>query len=810
MRDLFRFISLGDLPKPLECNVDDIAEVLAIADVQGILHRYFHSGGEVEKLTTPPKGKGSDPIVHFYETFLKHYDPKERERRGVYYTPEPVVSYIVRSLHAILKEKFGKADGLASEGVTLLDPAAGTMTFVAKAAQVAVEEFVGKYGEGSRESFIRDQILKNFYAFELMMAPYAVGHLKMAFFLEELGYRLKPEERVKFYLTNTLETEELAEAKLPGLSSLAEESHKAGKVKKDTPILVILGNPPYSGISSNTGEWITALIEDYKYVDGKHFGEKKHWLQDDYVKFLRFAEWKIAQSGEGVVGMITNHSYLDNPTFRGMRWHLMQTFNEIYVLNLHGNSLKKERCPDGSKDENVFDIQQGVVISFFVKRGNTEEVDAVVRHAELYGTREAKYTLLNTHDQGRTDWAKLNPKSPYYFFVPRDEEHAEQYRKFIPVPEIFPVKVTGIVTARDKLTIDFDEGSLLAKIRILQDRSLTDGYIREYLAGLLGRSLSKVENYAWRISAARASLQKVSNLKEHVVPLLYRPFDNRKIFYHDSVVWRRRVEVMRHMLVGDNVALLASRQVASSFRHAFVSTLVTNFNNIDTAGRFGSGYHFPLYLYPTADRADLFAHHEPEERRPNLNPELVAALVSVYDQEPSPEKIFHYVYAVLYAPSYRKKYAELLRTDFPRIPFTKNAELFQELVALGERLVDLHLLRSSELDRPIARFQGEGDNRVQTGKKGLRYEPEAQRVYINEEQHFEGVPPAVWEYHIGGYQVCHKWLKDRKDRTLSLEDIKTYCHIVTALEKTITIQAEIDKLYPQVENTLLPIQLETR
>jgi len=356
LRELFRFISLGDLPTALECNVDDIAEVLALADVHGILHRYFH------------EGKGADPIVHFYETFLKFYDPKERERRGVYYTPEPVVSYIVRSLHAILKEKFGKADGLASEGVTLLDPAAGTMTFVAKAAQVAVDEFVSKYGEGSRESFIRDHILRNFYAFELMMAPYAVGHLKMAFFLEELGYALKPEERCKFYLTNTLEMEELAEAKLPGLSSLAEESHKAGKVKKETPILVILGNPPYSGHSANKGPWIRSLIDDYKKVDDKPLGERNpKWLQDDYVKFLRFAEWKIAQAGEGVVGMITNHSYLDNPTFRGMRQHLMDTFDEIYVLDLHGNSLKKERCPDGSKDENVFDIRQGVAIALFLK-----------------------------------------------------------------------------------------------------------------------------------------------------------------------------------------------------------------------------------------------------------------------------------------------------------------------------------------------------------------------------------------------------------------------------------------------------------
>ncbi|TRZ67601.1 MAG: DNA methyltransferase, partial [Methanothrix sp.] len=583
---------------------------------------------------------------------------------------------------------------------------------------------------------------------------------------------------------------------------------------KETPILVILGNPPYSGISSNTGEWITALIEDYKYVDGKHFGEKKHWLQDDYVKFLRFAEWKIAQSGEGVIGMITNHGYLDNPTFRGMRWHLMQTFDEIYVLNLHGNSLKKERCPDGSKDENVFDIRQGVAIAFFIKcsvaarlrrsvKSAKEDNEHHVFHTELYGTREAKYASLDTHDQGHTDWVKLDPNSPFYFFVPRDEEHAEQYRKFIPVPGILPVKVTGIVTARDKLTIDFEEGSLLAKIRILQDRTLADDYIQEYLAGLLGRAQSKVENYAWRISAARTSLHEISNLKEHVVPILYRPFDNRKIFYHDSVVWRTRVKVMRHMLAGKNVALITPKQHKDEFG-AFTTHSIGAHKSVDA---YDINYYFPLYLYPTADRADLFSHHEPEERRPNLNPELVAALVSVYDQEPSPEKIFHYVYAVLYAPSYREKYAEFLRTDFPRIPFTNDHELFDELAALGKRLVDLHLLCSDELDPPIAKFEGDGDGIVQTGKNGLRYEPKTQRVLINETQCFEGIPPQVWEYQIGGYQVCHKWLKDRKDRHLSLDEIKTYCQIVTALAKTIEIQTAIDDLYPMVEETLLVVSL---
>ncbi|MCJ7519704.1 MAG: N-6 DNA methylase, partial [Anaerolineaceae bacterium] len=403
LRDLFRFISFGDLPEQLAWCVDDIAEVLAVADAHGILDAYYN------------QGKGSDPIVHFYETFLAQYDLAERERRGVYYTPEPVVSYIVRSLHDLLKTHFGVADGLASEGVTLLDPAAGTMTFIAKAAQLAVDEFVAKYGSGGREEFIRRHILKDFYAFELMMAPYAVGHLKMGFFLEELGHRLADDERMPFYLTNTLDNEELEQSKLPGLTALAEESRLAGVVKKQTPILVILGNPPYSGQSSNTGDWIRGLIEDYKRIDGKPLGEKNpKWLQDDYVKFLRFAQWKIEQAGRGVMGMITNHGYLDNPTFRGMRQSLLHAFDEIYILNLHGNALKKETCPDGSPDNNVFDIRQGVAIAFFIKHGGERNTDAVVRHADLWGLRDDKYGWLNNHDLKRTDWQELTPSKPFY------------------------------------------------------------------------------------------------------------------------------------------------------------------------------------------------------------------------------------------------------------------------------------------------------------------------------------------------------------------------------------------------------------
>ena len=356
LRDIFRFISLEELPRQMEWIIDDISEVLAVTDVKNILHQYFH------------KGKGEDPVIHFYETFLAEYDPKTRERRGVYYTPEPVVSYIVRSLHTILKESFNRNDGFANESVTVLDPAAGTLTFLAEASKLALEEFTSKYGEGGKERLIKEHILNNFYAFELMMAPYAIGHLKMSFLLEELGYRLKDDDRFKLYLTNTLEMEELAQTKLPGMASLSEESHLAGKVKKEQPILVILGNPPYSGHSSNIGDWISREIKVYYQVDGKPLGEKNpKWLQDDYVKFIRFAQWKIDKAGEGVLGFITNHSYLDNPTFRGMRQSLMNSFDEIYILDLHGNSLKKKNALTAQKTKMSLIFNKGWLSPFLLK-----------------------------------------------------------------------------------------------------------------------------------------------------------------------------------------------------------------------------------------------------------------------------------------------------------------------------------------------------------------------------------------------------------------------------------------------------------
>ena len=771
LRDVFQFVSLGSLPQQMEWIIDDISEILSVADINKILRQYFH------------EGKGKDPIIHFYETFLSEYDPKTREMRGVYYTPEPVVSYIVRSLHGILKEQFNKPDGFADKNVTVLDPAAGTLTFLAETAKLAVEEFVSKYGEGGRKNFIKDHILKNFYAFELMMAPYAIGHLKMSFLLEELGYRLQKDDRVKLYLTNTLEMEELPETKLPGMASLSEESHLAGKVKKEQPILVILGNPPYSGHSSNIGEWISSEIKAYYQVDGKPLNEKNpKWLQDDYVKFIRFAQWKIDQTGEGVLGFITNHSYLDNPTFRGMRQSLMTTFDEIHILDLHGNSLRKEKCPDGSKDVNVFDIQQGVAIALFIKKKGKKKS---VFHSELWGERESKYSWLQENDINTTQWKSITPKSEYYLFIPRDEKLSAIYETYMKITDILPVNNVGVATHRDHFLVAFNQNGIEQSMRT---------FISNLPDELVSESLNLKDTRDWKLTKARETI-KQATWKEYVKSYAYRPFDFRTICYHKALIDRGcdRWDLMQNMFV-TNLGLCIGRQWSSvgstSYDVVFISENVTDLNLF----RRGGTVLFPLYLYSSKEKKGLF-HAEGETREPNIKPEIFKSLSKAYNKEVSSEEIFYYIYAVLYSETYRTKYAEFLKIDFPRMPFTKDYNLFKKMSDYGKMLADLHLLKSTELDSPIARFQGKGDYRV----KKLKYDDKTGVLYINKEQYFEGISQDVWSYQIGGYQVCDKWLKDRKDRVLSLDEIQTYCRIVTAIQKTIEIQKELDAIYDRIE-----------
>ncbi len=782
LRDVFRFISLEEPPKSLQIIVDDIAEILNVAEANKILHEYQRTG------------KGRDPIIHFYETFLATYDPAIRERRGVYYTPEAVVGYIVRSIHSILKSHFDLADGLASEDVKLLDPAGGTLTFPAEAIRLAANEFKEKYGAGGLHRWIKKHILANFHAFELMMAPYAIGHLKIGFIFDELGYKMADDERFKLYLTNTLEMEEIEQIAIPGLSSLSEESHLAGKMKKEQPVLVILGNPPYSGISANINEWTERLLkqdidgaQSYYKVDGQPLGEKKLWLQDDYVKFLRFAQWKIQTSGHGILGMITNHSYLDNPTFRGMRQSLMKTFDEIYILDLHGNSLKKETAPEGGKDENVFDIRQGVAIALFVK--NKKPKEPKVYHLDKYGLREEKYDWLDQNDFVTKNYQDINPASPWYFFIPRNTSHIQQYLEWKKITEIFPVNNVGIVTARDKFAIDFDQNILRNRIRQFRDLKVDNILIKEGFK-LKDTSTFKLEKF-------RKELAKDDNWQNYFELITYRPFDVRHIYYSKWVIERPIYDAMRHMLE-ENIGLTISKQVkaSSDWRHCLISELIIESSFVSNKTSEITSI-FPLYLYPDKNKKDLFNQHQ-TEKEPNIPAAILDKLESFYGQKPAPEEILYYIYGVFYSTVYRETYAEFLKIDFPRVPFTANYNLFKKLGELGKQLADLHLLKSPALDPPVAKFQGDSTNdRIDK----ITYQEDEQRIYINTDKYFEGIAPEVWNYHIGGYQVLQKYLKDRKGR--NMDDAPRYCRVVTALSKTIEIQVRIDEIYPEIEKELV-------
>jgi len=807
LKDVFQFISYSELPQDISWIVDDLAEILNVANIQNILNRFYE------------EGRGNDPIIHFYETFLAEYNPKVREQRGVYYTPEPVVSYIVRSVHQTLKEDFDKPLGLADDSVTVLDPAAGTLTFIAEAFKVAVEEFKEQFGSGDVAGLIKEHLLEHFYAFELMMAPYAIGHLKMGFILDELGYEMNDNERLKLFLTNTLEMEDLEQTELPGMHSLSKESKQAGNVKKNEKVLVILGNPPYSGNSFNNKEWIDNLLkkgythenghsdDGYYSVDDKPLDERNpKMLQDDYVKFIRFAQWKIDQLGHGIVSMITNHGYLDNPTFRGMRESLMKSFDQIAVLDLHGNHRKKETTPDGSKDENVFDIQQGVAIHSMIK--NDRKPHKVLR-GDVYGKRNEKYSWLEKHSLANTEWTEIHPQSEFYFFTDLDYDLGERYEQYTQVTEIFNEYSNGIKTHRDHFVIDIDENSLRSRIKTFAKSKKSNDIIKE--------TMGLNDTNTWKVSEARKELSNQS-LEEYFQRILYRPFDKRYIFYHNSVVDRGREEIMKHMFMGENLCINVGRQwsVVGSpeFDIIFISNVITDTNLF----RRGGQVHFPLYIYPDRDFTNgkkssggytisLVFEEKTEytERRPNINKEFYTLLEHTYGERPAPERLLYYIYAVLYAPSYRQTYAEFLKSDFPRIPFSKNYELFKELAELGEELAALHLMNSDKLNSPIVKFEGQGSKVVAKSKKvGRNYNPDEERVYINKEmQYFEGIAEEVWNYQVGGYQVLDKYLYDRRERPLSNEEIQHYCKIATALHYTIELQQQIDEVFAGVEDEVI-------
>lgn len=771
LRKLFNEIAGPELDPRIAGFVDDLVALLRDTDIDSVLAGFGRRTGR------------EDPVVHFYEDFLQAYNPKERKIRGIYYTPEPVVSYIVRSIDHLLKTRFDKPLGLADPSVLILDPACGTGTFLYFVIRQIYETLREEGQLGAWNNYVSRNLLPRIFGFELLMAPYAVAHLKLGLQLKDLGYQFDTDERLGIYLTNTLE-EAMKKSELLIGQWIADEANAASEIKRDKLIMVVLGNPPYSISSLNRGPWISKLLKDYKFG----LKEKKLNIDDDYIKFIRFAQWRIEQTGYGILAYISNNSYLDGLVHRRMRESLRATFPVINILNLHGSAVREEIAPAGGKDQNVFDIQQGVTIALYTapieRHGNS-----VVSYADLWGTRHTKSQMLFQTDLQSTKWSLLQPSPPYFFFVPKDFTVAEEHERAWHVRDVFRVFQNGLKTDRDDLFFDFDRKELAERMRVFFSADYDADFEKRY-------RLYPSSSYDIEARRGQATFD-VQNIRT----CHYRPFDLRLLYYDPDLTSRPAFKVMKHMLPGNRALVLCRQVTKGKFSHCLITKWLTEISSLPN----GPYNLFPLYLYGTPkSRGKQREIDDRGNRSPNFKDKFLRSLsinlglsLGPHDNGDlkdtfGPSDVLCYVYAVFHCPSYRQRYAEFLKIDFPRVPLTSDKKLFAALVEKGAELVSLHLLESPRLNKFITKFPVSDSNLVEK----VRYEENHQRVYINKNQCFEGVPKQVWEFHIGGYQVCQKWLKDRKGRTLSWDDIQHYQKIVVAIKETLRLMAEIDTLIP--------------
>ncbi len=802
---------------------------LGISEVVDLLD---HANMEAVVRDFGDRNPQEDPVVHFYESFLSAYNRQLKIQRGVFYTPQPVVSYIVRSVHELLQTEFGLAGGLADTTtwgemlknhpglklppltdepgekrtispnepfVQILDPATGTATFLVEVIDVIHRTLAAKWEQqrltdaqqhAAWNDYVPQHLLPRLHGFELMMAPYAIAHMKIGLKLAETGYRFDTEERARIYLTNALEPW-VKQLQLIGFDALAHEAAAVNEIKRHKRFTVVIGNPPYSGESSNNGEWISSLIRDYHYVDGQPLGEANpRWLQDDYVKFIRLSQWEVATTGSGIVSLITNHAYLDNATFRGARQSLLSTFSSEWFLDLHGNTKKKERHPDGSIDVNVFEIQQGVAISV-VMRGESSRAPRV-EHCEMFGAREAKNEFLGRSTLSSTEWHAIKPISPFYLFIPQDQTLFSEYQSFLKFTEVMPLHSNGVVTARDHLCIGWSAEEAWNVVKEFTQMKPEEA--RTYFD--LGK-----DSRDWQVKLAQADVKKDGPSRRRITPIYYRPFDIRWTYFTGrsrGYLCMPRGESMSNMLSGKNIALITSRMTkGETFQHVQTTRSVSE-AIVMSPKTSNNGFIFPLYLLPDGQESDTLAlrSHPELNFAPAFLRQLAAGLDLAQTKPHSlpagltPEDIFHYAYAVFHSPGYRSRYAEFLKIDFPRLPLTGNLELFSALARLGGELTALHLLESPKLSDPITEFVGSRHPEVE------KISWSRNTVWVDKAQTngFEGVREEVWKFHIGGYQVCEKWLKDRKGRTLSTDDITHYQKIVVALSETIRLMNEIDEV----------------
>ncbi len=786
--------------------IDDIAQLLAFTDISEIIKDF---GKRMRR---------EDPIVDLYETFLKHYNPKEKKRRGVYFTPEPVVSYIVRSIDELLKERFNKTNGLADPSVLILDPAVGTGTFLYHTVKLIREHVEKKMGRAAWQPYVRKHLIPRLFGFELMMAPYVISHIKLGLQLAESGYQFGKGERLRIYLTDTLKdiptgetTEEIGFAEY-----IAREGDSAKEVKRENPIVVIMGNPPYSRFARVESEEMEALLRLYK--DSLKGERNIQPLANSYVQFMRFAHDRVCRTRYGIVGMITDNSYIWSLIHRSMRSSLMKDFDDIYVLNLHGGA--DEVSPSGVTDENVFDIREAVGITI-LSRHLEHEPAQTVSYKDLWGTRQEKEKFLADPyiTAGSVDHVCVSPTTPSWFFTPKDFSREPEYHNGVRVSDLFGVSGSGVKTHRDHFVIDFNLETLVERMAIYRNLDKTDEDIR--------RLFELRDTRDWKMSGEpkgktgrRRAYANRSDWKRYIRPILYRPFDKRFIAYSDEIVELPRRDVMRHMLAPEvtsahdrpasisdawkfksapNVALVCNRTTALDipFTHVTVSDTIVDVRALPDLK--GAPFAFPLYVRSK----DVDGNQELKSNFKNTFIQRFEKKLNVYktDEEGrhrqtlEPRAVFGYIYAILHSLIYRDLYADFLKTDFPWIPLTCSLGLFTKLAKLGDELVQLHLLKHEMLDEPGARIQGSGDRVI----RKVNWHEVSKRVYINETQYFEGVKQRQWDFRIGAHRVLHEWLNHRKraNRKLSYDEIETYCKIVTAIDETIRLMAEIDRAIPK-------------
>lgn len=790
LRKLFGYIAGPDIDDRIKWIVDSLVEIFLACNVEEILKNYGKST------------KMEDPIIHFYETFLSEYDPKLRKARGVWYTPQPVVNFIVRAVDDILKTEFDLPQGLADTSKTkikvdiqgkkveqevhkvqILDPATGTGTFLAEVVKHIYKRFEGQQGIWS--NYVETHLLPRLNGFELLMASYAMAHLKLDLLLTETGYKPTTNQRFRVYLTNSLEDSHPDTGTLFA-NWLSTEANEANHIKRDTPVMCVIGNPPYAVSSSNKSDWIEKLTADYK----RHLNERNiQPLSDDYIKFIRFGQHFIDKNGSGILAYISNNSFIDGIIHRQMRKNLLESFDAIYILDLHGNSKKQETSLDGSAEQNVFDIMQGVSINIFVKtdKKRKNELGQLFNY-DLYGKREFKYNFLNDNSLKSLKWNSLENTQPNYFFVKKDYDTQKKYSEGFNVSEIFTLNNVGFTSARDASLIHFESRQVTHLLSDLESENI-ETIRTKYNFGSDSRD--------YTIKGAIEDIKSKSD--KNITKVDYRPFDLRYTHYSKKTKGffsYPRWEIMQHFFKKNNIGLVATRlNRQKSLGYFWISNSLIERHILDTAG--DSTSFFPLYLYPETNGQQTIG--QTTERTPNLNTEITKQIADKLGLNFTNEKektkdtfapidILDYIYTVLHSPTYREKYKEFLKIDFPRVPYPKDKEIFWQLVNLGSQIRQIHLLESPTVEKYITQYPIDGDNVVTKPKY------QDGKVYINDTQYFNNVPQVAWEFYIGGYQPAQKWLKDRKDRKLEFDDILHYQKIIVALTETDRLMKEINKI----------------